>query len=188
MRVTIPEHIGDTKLWQFQELEELDENDKDYDKKKVCIFTELEYSQLKGVSQKDYKDILTQIDKALNLTPEFVNRFELDGKEFGFVPNLDKITTGEFVDLKQWGVEPENLHRLIAILFRPIINSDKFENYLIEDYNGTDKYAELMKQTPLHIVNGALFFFRNLAVELRQSILKYTQEVRVKEMKRSSIL
>ena len=183
MKITIPEHIGDITLGQFQDLELIDEDDRNYDRKKICIFTELEYNQLKGVSQKDYADILKQIDKALELTPEFTHTFKIGEQEFGFIPNLDKMTTGEFTDLSEWGVEVENLHRIMSVLFRPITNTDPFNNYKIEDYNGTGQYAELMRQTPLHIVNGSLFFFRNLATDLELSILRSTREARLKELK-----
>ena len=115
---------------------------------------------------------------------EFEYTFKIQGIEFGFVPNLDDITTGEFVDLSNWGLEVENFHKIMAILFRPITNRDGFKNYEIANYEGTKKYADVMKLMPMNIVNGALGFFSLLANELRVHTLKsMTEEELQKEVK-----
>src|SRR5690606_2396064 len=95
--------------------------------------------------------------------------------EYGFVPNLDKITTREFVDLSTSGVEVEELHKTMAVLFRKVTDKDAFKNYKIEYYSGTEETAEAMKDMRMNIVNGALLFFCNLARELKISIQKSTQ-------------
>ena len=60
----------------------------------------------------------------------------------------------------------------MAIIFRPIISKDNFGNYKLETYNGTAKYSDKMKYTPMNIVNGALVFFSSLANELSNHIKK----------------
>jgi hypothetical protein len=84
------------------------------------------------------------------------------------------MLTGEYVDLMNYNSEPENLHKLMAILFRPIVSEDMSGNYKIEKYNGSETWCNQMKQTPLNIVNGALVFFLNLSRELRKSIQRYS--------------
>ena len=181
MKVILPENISEIKLSEFQAYSKLiereDLNEYQFNKRKVSIFTGITYNQLDNISQLDFEDILKQIDIALSADAEFVDRFEMNGIEFGFIPNFDKMSTKEFVDMSLYPVsDVETYHKLMAILFRPIKNKDKLKNYNIKAYNGTEKYSELMKQTPMHIVNGALVFFCDLAKELQKSILKFTQE------------
>ena len=56
-------------------------------------------------------------------------------------------------------MDVENYHKVMAILFRPIIQSDRFDNYKIANYEGTKQYADVMKQMPMSIVKGAFVFF-----------------------------
>ena len=76
----------------------------------------------------------------------------------------------------------------MAVLFRRIKSKDFFGNYEIEPYTGTKQYAELMKYTPLSIVNGALVFFYNLSKELRIATQKSTIEVQAKVNELQAIL
>ena len=179
MKITLPEHIGEITLDQFQRYHELTQreniDDYQFNKRKVSIFTGIRYHDLDKIANKDFKEILEQIDKALDTEHEFTSTFILDDINFGFIPNFDKITTKEFVDMDLYKPnEVENLHKLMAILFRPIKSIDNFNNYSIADYNGTDKYSILMRQMPLSVVNGALVFFCNLSKELLNSIQKST--------------
>ena len=111
---------------------------------------------------------------------DFQDRFTINGVEFGFIPNLEDITTGEYVDLSTHGMDIETLHKVMAVLFRPVSGEDAFGNYKIETYQGTKQYSEVMKYTPLNIVNGALVFFYNLSKELKNHIQKSTEAVQVK--------
>lgn len=184
MKILLPENISEITLEQYQRYEKLFKR-KDLDtfqlnKRKVEIFTELSYHDLDNVSYKDFVDLVNIIDLALNKDSKFVNRFTMNDVEFGFIPNFDEITSGEFVDLSKYGTDVETLHNLMAILFRPITKTDMFDNYSIKNYNGTGKYKDVMKQAPMHIVNGALLFFCDLAKELSKSIQRYT----VKELRK----
>jgi len=181
MKVTIPTSIEDIKLHQFQKysilLERTDLTEDQFDKRKVEIFTGLERNRLDLISQRDYKDIIEQIDLALNQSAVFKPTFFIDDVEFGFIPNLDKITAGEYRDLSVYGVDVQEMHKLMAVLFRPIKKKDVLGNYDIINYEGTERYATIMKYMPLSIVNGALVFFSNLANEL----VNYTQKYMVVE-------
>ena len=186
MRLTLPEHLGEITLEQFQEYTLLLEN-KDlpiinFENKKISIFTKLDESSCKLLTKKDRKEILEIIDNSMNHSIEFTNKFDFNGKKYGFIPNLDNISGFEFADLQSAGMDVQNLHTVMAILFRPIISEDKYGNYKIEPYNGTQSTEEAMKKLPLHLVNGALFFFLNLAKELRIHTQKFT-EVELKKAK-----
>ena len=151
-----------------------------FNKRKVEIFTGLERNRLNLISQKDYKEIVEQIDIALNQTVEFKPTFFMEDVEFGFIPNLDKITAGEYRDLSLYGVDVQEMHKLMAVLFRPIKKKDIVGNYSIINYEGTERYAAIMRYMPLSVVNGALVFFSNLANELVIYTQRFTEAEQLK--------
>ena len=184
MKLILPENQSEITLEQYQRyvklLERTDLDIYNFNRRKLEIFTPLTFKDTENITQVDFEFCLNQIDKALNEEVDFVNRFFIGNVEFGFIPNFDEMTTAEFVDLNKHSNTHETLHYLLAVLFRPIINKDSFGNYEIQTYEGTKEYFELMKKTPLNVVNGALFFFINLSQELKNYILKYKKEVQKK--------
>ena len=80
------------------------------------------------------------------------------------------------------------MNKAIAVLFRPIIFKKK-QQYLIEDYESSDKYD--MSETTLDIVFGAIVFFYSLKNELQKVILNYLatqQEIELPQHLRDSLL
>jgi uncharacterized protein YeeX (DUF496 family) len=195
MKIQLPENIKDITLAQYQRYEKLNEqlneeelSIRDYNKRKIDLFTGIPYHKVDNVSEKDLKEVMAQIDKALEQDVEFKSVFTHNGKEFGMIPNLDEITAGEYFDLDKYGVDVETLHNLMAILFRPVTRSDGFGNYEIETYEGTGKYADEMKGISMDYVSGVLVFFCHLSNELERSIQKSTVEAQAKDNKRQTIL
>ena len=201
--LTLPENINEITLDQYQRFDKLNKRTDleplSYNKRVIEIFTELKYRDIGNISHRDYEDILEQLTKAMAQDVKFENRFKIEDVEFGFIPNLDEMTTAEFVDLSTHGLEVENFHKLMAVLFRPIIVDDSswFSrlfgvkeniNYEVESYGGTKRYSEVMKRMPMNIVNGALGFFYHLAKELRVHTLKFTREELVRGVKHQDTL
>ena len=179
LKIQLPENIADITLEQAQKLEVLnakreDLNELSFIKRYIAIFTELKYRDLDNIDMNDFDGIHAQITEALNTEVPFHNRFVLNGVEYGFVPNLNDITTGEYIDLSTYGNSMETLHKTMAVLFRPVTKDMAFGSYEIEPYNGTKDRAEVMKQAPMHIVLGMLVFFCDLSRELKNHILKST--------------
>ena len=195
LKITVPEHIGDITLDEFQRYEILNKKyiDKEYtaieyNKRKIELFSGIPYHRVEHVNHLQLEELLKDIDKALGEDVPFVDRFFIQDVEFGFIPNFDKITAGEFFDLNNYGSElsegkgipVDTMHKLMAVLFRPIKKSRK-DAYSIIDYNGTEKYAEVMKHMKMNVVNGALVFFCNLSRELLIHIQRSTREAQAKE-------
>tara|TARA_R100000951_G_scaffold9330_1_gene8295 strand:- start:337 stop:981 length:645 start_codon:yes stop_codon:yes gene_type:complete len=113
---------------------------------------------------------------------------EIEGKEYGFHPDLDSITLGEYADIETFiknGLE-KHLPDIMAVLYRPI--KDKGENgvYTIEGYDGNITIrAEQMKKMSSEQVQSALVFFYLLGKEL-QLILQSSMIHQLKEMKGQS--
>ena len=178
MKVNLPENISEITLNQFQRYMELVERDLDimnFNKRKISIFTNIPFKELDNITAVDFERLNLLIDTALNTNVVFQPTFKINDIEFGFIPDFENITLGEFADLEKYGENYKTLHNSMAVLFRPIKEKAN-KRYSIESYKGTDKYSEIMKSAPLNIVNGAVVFFLNLANELENYILKYSKE------------
>jgi hypothetical protein len=57
----------------------------------------------------------------------------MDGVEYGFIPNLDDMSFGEYVDLDTYLGDWQNIHRAMAVLYRPI-REKRGERYNIVPY------------------------------------------------------
>ena len=186
VNIQLPEDISDITLEQSQRYLAIAERDNlsDIDKTKrvVKLFTGLKTKEVDAMSITTYEYVVGEILAALNTKAEFTQIFTLGGIEFGFIPNLDEMTAGEYIDLTSAGVSSETMHKLMAILFRPIIKNDGFGNYEIESYTASSEHNELMKQAPMNIVNGMLVFFCLLSNELEACITK-SMEVKAEEVK-----
>jgi len=187
MKVILPENQREITLAQYQELVKLQErtdlDQYEMNKRKLKIFTKLSYQDISLIKADDMIDMLNIIDKALNEEVEFEPIFTMHDVEFGFIPNFDDIKSKEYFDLTTYDTEVETLHRLMAILYRPIKNKSVIApvTYEIVSYNGSKEWSEAMKQTPLSIVNGALVFFYNLAKECQSYILKFIPKEQVSQ-------
>lgn len=192
MRIELPENQKEITLAEYQDYIKLisrsDLSVFDFNKRKVKIFTGLTYREVSQMKQSDLEEIVKTIDEALNTECEFINRFEMNGVEFGFIPNFDDMKSSEYFDLTTYNTELETLHKLMAILFRPIKKTDLNGNYKIAKYSGSKEWCEAMKKTPLNIVNGALVFFWNLSKELSNYTQNFTKVEQEKETKQANIL
>lgn len=190
--ISLPENISDITLDQYQRFEVLskrtDLDNIGINKRIINIFTGLKYKQIDNIPYKDYEGIIAQITKALGESSPFQERFKINDVEFGFIPNLDDITTAEFVDLSNYGLDIETYHNIMAVLFRPINGKDRFGNYTIVGYEGTKEYADVMKRMTMDVVLGALGFFYHLANELQVHTQRYTKADQVKEQGQETTL
>ena len=103
---------------------------------------------------------------------------EVEGKEYGFHPDLNSITLGEYADIEVFiknGIE-NNLPELMAVLYRPIIEK-KNDIYIIEAYDGNISIrAEEMKKMSAEQVQSSLVFFWNLGKELSKILPSFLME------------
>ena len=95
--------------------------------------------------------------------------------KFGFIPKLDDISLGEFIDLDKYISDWQQMHKAMAVLYRPI-TFEKNDLYLIEDYEGTDKYSEVMLDSPVNVALGSTVFFYHLGKELSIHTMDYLEK------------
>lgn len=175
MKVTIniPESLSEITLEQYQKwlkINESNEDDKFLKQKMVEIFCNIPLNEVLSIKANDINNIVEDINTIFLLEPKFKDRFIYNGIEFGFIPKLDDMSFGEYIDLDTYLPDWQQMHKAINVLYRPIKYSKK-EKYLIEEYESADKYD--MKNVALDIVFGSLVFFWDLKKELLNHILKY---------------
>ena len=109
---------------------------------------------------------------------------EINDVEYGFHPDLNSITLGEYADIESLikvGVD-KNLPDLMAILYRPV-KLKKNDIYIIHAYDGDIRLrSEEMKQMSAEQVQSALMFFFALGKIFSEILPLYLME-RLKEMK-----
>lgn len=165
--INIPENLNEITIEQYQRFYTLVNNNEPSDfvsKKTIEILCDFKDAHL--LPFHEVEEILNQLNKVFEQKPKFTQRFD----NFGFIPSLDTMTFGEYIDLNSYIDKPEDAHKAMAVLYRPI--ATKFKDlYTIEKYEGSEKYAEQMKSAPLGAYLGAKVFFYDLANELLANTL-----------------
>lgn len=174
--IIVPEGLKDIKLEQYQKFIALKSEDELFLAQKcVEIFCNVPLILVDKMSYNDVRHISARIFSYLQNKPQLIMKKSLGKRVFGFVPNLEKITLGEFTDIDHNITDWKNMHRVMAVLYRPIVN-EVGDYYDIEEYDGTDKYADLMKKMPLDVVMSALVFFYHLGIDLSVAMTAYLEE------------
>ena len=173
IKLNIPEKLSEMTLGQYQDwlkVSEGKELDTFLQQKIIEIFCGLTLKQVMLIKASEIDRLVADISNIFKEEPKFIDRFDYGSKEFGFIPKLDDISFGEYVDLDTYLQDWQLMHKAMAVLFRPITLKRK-DNYLIEDYESAEKYD--LKCMPLDVVFGSLVFFYHLRNELEKHILNF---------------
>jgi hypothetical protein len=182
-KVQIPTSQDDITVGQEQAIDIIinqDLTEKEMDDEIIKLFVGIE--DINDISKVDRDYFNESIGQAIQNEGEFKRTFKIGYTEFGMIPNFDKISGSEYTDLIKYSTNTEDLHRLMAVAFRPIKFKDRYKNYQITKYNGTGELSEIMKDTPLSIAKGFNVFFLNLSKDLEVHIMKSMAEEQAKEI------
>ena len=179
VKLIIPDNWNDITIETYQKYIDIQEG-KGSEKTKVIKSLALLCGTTTAIVKKmlysDLLDIMNIIKGMLNNEPsktDFKKMFMFKEQEYGFVPNLSAISTGEYIDLEAYTKEPvKNLHNIMSILYRPVTNKVN-ERYTIENYNPDEFKEELFKDCPMDIALSSLGFFLTLGEVLARSSHNY---------------
>lgn len=180
IKLNVPEDLSEITLAQYQRWIKIAEKQEEvntfYQQKMIEIFCNANLQDIMQMRLKDIQEITTHLDSLFNNTPEFQPLFKLEDEEFGFIPKLDEMTFGEYIDLDNYLADWQQMDSAMAVLFRPVTYKRKGK-YLIEDYVSSEKYD--LSEMPLNVVLGSLVFFCDLKNELLKHIMNYlkTQDI-----------
>ena len=119
-----------------------------------------------------------------------VKNFVIGDTKYGFMPSMDAMTYGEYLDLSTYSKDMwTNIALIMSILYRPITKEDK-KGYDILEYNGTDENVVELFQTALtmDIVWGAIGFFTLLQKDLLKGMMAYSIQSLEKMKTNSQVL
>ena len=183
LELKVPQKLQAIKLRQYQEYLKIQKDNKDTEdngnflnSKCIQIFCGLTLKESYNLPVKMFDGVLNQIGRCFEEKTPLIKEFSMTGSNdvevsFGMIPSLDEMTFGEYVDLENFISDWDSMHKAMAVLYRPI----KYNNngkYLIEDYDGSDRYWEVMKDAPVNVSLGAMVFFYRLGKKL----CKYTMD------------
>jgi hypothetical protein len=176
--IYVPTSLSEITLEQYQKFEVLNtEENQDTNflmHKMVEIFCNLDLKDVAKIRFNSVREILSDLNNLFDTKQELITKFTLKGVKYGFIPELDEMTLGEYIDLDENFSSWDTMHKAMSVLYRPI-TLERDNKYQIEEYKGGDN-AEEMKQMPLDVVMSSMVFFYRLNNELLQTTLNYLNQ------------
>jgi hypothetical protein len=169
VKLSIPTTLNEITLGQYQEFDKLDlTKEAEVQSKMIEIFCKVPVEVVRSMKAKDITDICVIINNMFDTEHQLINRFQMNGIDYGFIPDLENMSFGEYVDLDTFIGDNDNLHRAMNVLYRPI-DLKQGQRYTLKEYNPDTN--EDAKNYPLDAVFGAIVFFYNLGRDLSTVIL-----------------
>jgi len=192
VEITVPEGWEDIKLSQYiQYMKAIKPYEKAEDfelirlEKAINHFCNVDTETIRTLPIENYDGIIHYMQELFLNTDnrKLAKTFDILDTTYGFVPNLDNITFGEYLDLTTYSKDLwSNLPTFLSIVYRPITKSDG-KGYEIEPYSGTDEHTINLFTNALtmNIVWGAIGFFSFLHRDLVNGMVTYSIQ-NLKEM------
>jgi hypothetical protein len=171
VKLTIPNNLSEITLKQYKKYLIIGEQNDDVNfiqAKMIEIFCGISHKLATMMKYSDVEEITGTINKMFLQKPKLVTTFKMNGKEYGFIPDLDDMTLGEYIDLDSYSGDYENIEVAMNVLYRPI-EAKLNGKYSIKKYNPETKNE--MLEMPMDAVISSLFFFLNLGLELSEITL-----------------
>ena len=184
MKIQVPTHINDITLEQYQRfaLINTEEQDKEFFMfKTIEIFCGVDIALVSKMRLKDAESISNEVLGVLQQNVPFTNKFELDGVKYGFIPDLQAISLGEFIDLEEGLSKDKDFHKAASVMFRPIVK-EFGELYTIDGYEASTEMHHIMKQAPVGVISAAIVFFYNIAKELLKASQDFSSQEKAEAM------
>ena len=185
LEVTRATSVNEISLGAYQKFQEVcaTSNDEEFiSMKMIEIFCGIELKDVVKIKLSSVAEMITHFSKIFAEKQEFIHRFCIGTQEFGFIPSVEDISMGEYIDIVKYSSSWEDMHKAMAAMYRPIIKT-KGDAYEIQEYSGTVNYADVMKFAPCGIAIAASVFFWTLGNELIKAIPHYLEKTMSKKMK-----
>ncbi len=175
VNIKIPTSLNEITLRQYKRYLKVQENTtevKFLNAKIIEIFCNIKLEDVMLLRFNDASEISDIITKLFEDKPALVTRFKLGNIEYGFQPQLDDISLGEYIDLDTYIGDWDNIEKAMNVLYRPILVKLK-DKYSIEEYKvGTEQN---LLDMPMDAVLSSIFFFWNLGLDLSTTMMNYLE-------------
>ena len=166
IKINIPSSLNEITLRQYKQFLDIQKENKEdrfLNAKMIQVFCKVNLEQVMRLKLSDSESIVKIISDMFEEKPALVKKFKIGKTEYGFHPELDAMTLGEYIDLDTFISDWDNMEKAMNVLYRPVLVSVK-ERYSIEDYN-IDTASDMLDM-PMDAVMSAVFFLWNLGIEL----------------------
>ena len=184
----LPTSLSEIPLSRYQDFIAMKEKSNDEEfiaQKMIQIFCGIKLNEVAKIQMKDLNELIAHFTKVFNERPQLIRQFKIKNIEFGFIPKLDDITLGEYVDLENHLKSWETYHKAMAVMYRPITNAIG-QKYLIQDYEPNEEMQNLMRNAPLDVAISASVFFWTLGTELSIAMMESSEEEMTTAYKQTS--
>jgi len=173
VNITVPTDLSEITLKQYKhflKIQKSVDDEKFLNAKIIEIFCNMKLDDVMRLKFNDTEFIVNTLTEMFEQKPNLVTNFKLNNKEYGFHPQLDDLTLGEYIDLDTFIGDWENIEKAMAVLYRPVVNKLKGK-YIIEEYK-VGKDAEILDM-PMDAVLSSIFFLWNLGLDLSKAMMNY---------------
>jgi len=175
INIEIPTSLEEITLSQYKRflnIQKQTEESHFLNAKAIEIFCDIDLKDVMRLKVADFNIITNKINLLFEQKPKLVQTFKLENTHYGFIPQLDDMTLGEYIDIDTYIGDWENMEKTMNVLYRPIVSKIK-KRYAIKEYDVNTSDALL--DMPLSAVLSSIFFLWNLGNDLSKTILKYLE-------------
>lgn len=186
MKLVIPTQLSEIKLSQFKRYQKVVKDNPD-DETFVCInmvsiFCNIYVAEVMKIPYQDFADIIETIARTLDEDSAFVRVFKMNGVNYGFIPDFEKISLDEHATIDEC-LNSDDLNELmLSVMYRPITKKAGIF-YQIQPYDKDVDNSELFKDVPMNIARGAKVFFYRLMKDLLNNTLSSIPKIAKREGK-----
>lgn len=177
LTIKIPEDYSSIPLKKYLVMQTELKNYEDNEEAQVALMLhhlcDIPEEYVTKLSVETYTMLKAELSKFIDNTRLPLQKIiNIDGKEYGFEPNLSQLSYGAYLDITKYDTFQidENWAKIMSILYRPITDK-KGDMYSIKSYDGNIDDKKFL-QIGMDIHFGALFFLLNLSMELLNATLK----------------
>lgn len=178
LEVTVPSSINEIPLINYQKFVKLQSTSNDEEfiaQKMIEIFCGIQLKEVVKMKLTSVNELIVHFRKIFQEKPKFTPKFKIGEIEFGFIPDLENITFGEYVDLDNYLSKWDDFHKAMAVMYRPI-TLQKDGKYEVMEYKGSNEFSDLMLYAPMDVAISASLFFWTLGSELLNATLNYLEK------------
>ena len=177
VKVQFPESCDELNVGQYQEYMSIEDSENNFKTMKACeIFLGMSLRDCMRMKTTYFYNLSNELFTLIGQDHKLQPIVSFRGQDYGFIPNLEELSFGEYIDLDTYLADTDNMHKALGVLYRPVKNRVG-NKYLIEDYEPNDGY----KDFPLGAGLGATLFFWTLRKELLPDTLNSTHPTQKKQ-------
>lgn len=192
--INTPDDWSQVTLSQFVELSQLDVKDKNHSVMVASILTDVDSEEIKKYDTESFNRIMSALSWTNTLPDEakFKKIITIDGVDYGLINKFSELSTGNWIDIEEYLKDyPKNIHKVLSILYRPLITAINDDYRVIEEYDtvsGEHRANLFFDKVCVQDVHGAVLFFcliGNLSIKNMKTYLEgQLQEKEMKEQMR----